>query len=193
MALTKQQLDEYFNDNYNSIKEYIQKSFSKNKVRNEDPDFFFSEIYIYVLDRIDDIDDTSMLKKYISTFIHNNTYWTNSQVRESEVHSRAVKNVEFIPSQYENTPSDEETQLSTDEQLNEYKAVIEMYYASLTSLEKKAVWEIYFIEGKQTVTKFAEHIKMSRSVADKFIKELKSDIRAYYEKYKTQYNISKND
>lgn len=72
------------------------------------------------------------------------------------------------------------------EKINEYKAVVEMYYASLKSLEKKAVWEIYFIEGKQTAKSFGEYIQMSRTVSTRFIKELKSDINKFYADYKKQ-------
>lgn len=182
--MTKQQLDQYFNKNYSLIKEYISKSFSKNGVKNEDPDFFFSELYLYILDRLNDIEEESTLKKYISTFIHNNTYWTNSSVREAEVHSRRKRNTEFIPDQFESEPADDEEDQLEAEKLNEYKAVIEMYYQSLTSLEKKATWEIFFIEKKRTYQAFADYIQMSKTVGEKFIRELKSDIREYYRKYK---------
>lgn len=183
MSLTKQQLDRYFTVHYEEIKLYIEKSFSKHKIWNEEPDFFLSELYVYVEKRLEEIDSEATLKKYISTFIHNNTYWTNSSVREAEIYGRRIRQVEYVQSHHEDLIDSPEG-LEQDELINEYKAVVEMYYASLTSLEKKSVWEIYFIEKKQTVSAFAEHIQMSRTVADKFIKELKNDIRTYYKKYK---------
>lgn len=187
MAITKQQLDNYFTEKYTEIKLYIEKSFSKHNVRGEDSDFFFSEAYIYLEQRMEDMDTEQDIKNYLSTFIHNNTYWVNSSVREAENYTRRVRHVEYVPSDFENETDDEE-QMEEDSLMNEYSAVIEMYYHSLMSVEKKAVWEIYFIEKKRTISAFAEHIQMSRTVADKFIKELKSDIREYYKDYKSKQN-----
>lgn len=183
--MEKIEIDNYFTENYTELGLFISKSFSKHSVMNEDPLFFLSEMYTYMIERKDSIEDVPELKKYISTFIHNNSYWTNSGVREAESYSRRMKLEEYIPSKFENEV-DSEYEVEVEEQMNEYKAVIEMYYQSLTSLSKKASWEIYFIEKKQTVKDFAEHIQMSRTVADKFIKELKTDIRAYYSDYKRE-------
>lgn len=185
--MTKGEIDVYFTEKYEEIKLYIEKSFSKHKIFNENPDFFFSELYLYIVERKDEIDSEQDLRNYISTFIHNNTYWTNSSIRESENYSRLRKNVEFIPEHFENLTEDT-SDLETEAKMNEYKAVIEMYYKSLTSLEKKAVWEIYFIEKKRTIQEFADYIQRSRSVADKFIKTLWKDIREYYKNYKEGLN-----
>lgn len=183
MQITKKELDLYFEANYDSIILYIKKTFSKYRIFDEEPEFFFSELYLYIVDRLEEIDCEHTLKNYISTFIHNNSYWTNSQVRENERPAIRNRKVEYIQDQHENILDDNYT-IEDDEKMDEYKAVVEMYYASLTSLEKKAVWEIYFLEGKTTITSFAEHIQMSRTVAYKFIKELKADIQSYYQKYK---------
>lgn len=181
--MTKQEVDSYFNENYEDIKLYISKSFSKNGIFNESVDMFLSEAYLYIYDRKEDIDTNKDLKNILSKFIYSNTYWTNSQVRESEVYSRKIKNVEYNAENFQNA-IDEEIDLEFEKNINEYKAVVQMYYLQLTSLEKKAVWEIYFIENKKTVAEFSRYIKMKNEVGSQFIKELKEDLKAYYEEYK---------
>lgn len=183
--MTKRRLDKYFSTEYDEIKLYVQKSFSKHNIWNEEPDFFVSEIYLYLLEKIEEIDSEKTLKSYIGTFIHNHCYWNNSEVREAERYGRRIRNSEFIPHHHDNLTDDVYAQ-NEMEKINEYKAVVEMYYASLKSLEKKAVWEIYFIEGKQTAKSFGEYIQMSRTVSTKFIKELKKDINKFYDDYKKQ-------
>lgn len=184
--ITKREIDNYFNTNYDSILLYIDKTFSKYKhnMYNENTEFFLSELYLYVEKRKEDIQDESMLKKYISTFINNNCYWTNSNVRESLQLQKQNKTIEFDVGFHDEEEWEVEEELDI---INEYKAVVEMYYKELRSVDKKVVWEIYFIEGKQTIKSFAEYINMSRTVANKLIKELKKDILNYYEEYKLKY------
>jgi len=184
--VTKQQLDKYFIDNRTQIKEHIVKSFYKFGVKGEEPDFFFSETYLYLLSKIGELKTEKDIKNYTSTFIHNNTYWNNSSVREDYVASKRETIVSFEPNTHDATIYEMDDE-SEEDLVNEYRAVVEMYYQSLKSVEKKAVWEIYFIEGKKTITSFSQHIKMSRTVADKFIKEMKKDINEYYKQYKIQY------
>lgn len=181
--MTKQEVDNYFNDNYDDIRLYISKSFSKNKIFNENIDMFLSEAYLYIYDRMDEIDSNDDLKNILSKFIYSNTYWTNSRVRESEVYTRRIKNVQYDPQSFQNLV-DEDIDLEFERNMNEYKAVVQLYYLQLKSLEKKAIWEIYFIENKKTVAEFSRYIKMKNEVGSQCIKELKEDLRAYYEEYK---------
>lgn len=104
--MTKRRLDKYFSTEYDQIKLYVQKSFSKHNIWNEEPDFFVSEIYIYVLDKIEEIDSEEKLKSYIGTFIHNHCYWNNSEIREAERYGRRIRNLEFIPHHHDNLTDD---------------------------------------------------------------------------------------
>ena len=184
MAIIKSDIDNYFTSNYDDLLLYAKKLMSKHRVVGETPEFFLSEAYMYVVERVDEIDDTQDLRNYIGTFLHRNSYWTNG-VREAENKSRRIKYIVYDPEDFINiTDAIDEDELFEIEKLNEYKSVIEMYYQSLTSLEKKAVWEIYFEEKKRTAKEFAEYIQMSTTTAYMFIKQLKQDIREYYQKYK---------
>lgn len=181
--MTKRQIDKYFSANHSTIVDYIKNSFFKTNIFDEEPDFFLTECYLYVLERKDDIEDTEMLQKYISTFIYNHTRWTGSNVREMGTAKKQALLTEFNP-EIMDTP---DTVEPYDEQEEiDYEALNEIYYQSLTTIEEIAVWEIYFLQGMTSHRKFGEHIGRSKSVGDKYINWLRADIKRFYSEYQAK-------
>lgn len=189
MIIDKQYLDNYFTTNHTGIIEYIEKSFSKHNVKRESSSFFFSKAYEYLLDKVDDLKTEKDVKNYLSTFIYKNSYWRNSSVREALHPTRSIKNVEYEEQDFENL-QDDEYDYSEEQTLNEYKAVSEMYYASLKSVEKRAIWEIYFVHNKVLIKDFAKHIGMSKSISHSYIVSLKKEMKEFYDEYKANKNIT---
>lgn len=184
--MSKIEIDKYFQKNYKDIEKFAKSSLLKKNLFNEESDYFVSEIYMHVLKYADEISDEEILKNYISTFIYKNCMWTSSLVREmgKVTKKNNLKTVEFI---YEKCDLSEEYKvehLFEEFDLNDYQSIIELYYEQLNSLEKKVVWEIYFVHKKNSNAKFAKHIGRSRTVAEKYIKQLKKDLQEFYEQYK---------
>lgn len=182
--IKKSDIDKYFTKNEKELLQYIRSMFSKKRIFNENPHFFFSELYLYIIDRQSELETELDIKNYCSTFIYRHCTWVNSKIRESERNYITSRHCEFIPELHEYSDEDDQSRRAKILLDDEYKTIIELYYQSLTTADKKAIWEIYFIHKKQTITAFAEYIKLSRSVANKLIKELKRDLNEFYENYK---------
>jgi len=192
--MTKELIDDYFINNKKEIKNYIENRFFSKNIFNEEPDYFFSELYLFILDRKNIINNEQELKNFISNFIYKNTSWVNSQYRELGSVQKTSKLEEFNNTIHDNIYNDNiEEKIFEEINLFEYEAVNELYYQSLTSLEKKVVWEIYFIEKRNSIRKFATYIGRSRSVAERYIKELKKDLNNFYNDLKLTDNTNSNN
>lgn len=182
--INKQDIDQYFTRNEKDLIQYIKSMFSKKRIFNENPDFFLSELYLYIIDKQDELETEQDIKNYCSTFIYRHCTWVNSKIRESERKYITARHCEFIPELHESSDEEDQERRAIIRLDDEYKTITELYYQSLTTADKKAIWEIYFIHKKQTISAFAEYIKLSRSVANKLIKELKRDLNEFYERFK---------
>jgi hypothetical protein len=192
--MNKEQIDNYFTKNTKQIKSYIENRFFSRNIFNEQVDYFFTELYLFILERKDLIDNEKTLQNFISNFIYMNTQWKNSQYRELGSIQKTSKKQEFVNELHDFLfdESDVEEKIFDEINLYEYNAINELYYQSLTSLEKKVIWEIYFIEKQNSIRKFAKYIGRSRSVADRYIKELKSDLNKFYNDLKTKEEKNNN-
>jgi hypothetical protein len=192
--MNKEQIDNYFTKNTKQIKSYIENRFFSRNIFNEQVDYFFTELYLFILERKELIDNEKTLQNFISNFIYMNTQWKNSQYRELGSIQKTSKKQEFVNELHDFLfdESDVEEKIFDEINLYEYNAINELYYQSLTSLEKKVIWEIYFIEKQNSIRKFAKYIGRSRSVADRYIKELKSDLNKFYNDLKTKEEKNNN-
>lgn len=187
-AMNKQQIDKYFTENYKDIRKFIANSMFKYKLFTEDKDYFMSELYLFILGRAPIIHDEKQLKKFISNCIHQNTQWHNG-FREMGKLQKTSRSVEFTDKHDSSIEDDMHSLIDGDIQMGEYQAIIELYRQTETSLEKQVVWDIYFIEGKQTYRSFADYIQRSTTVSSFYIKRLKKDLNEFYQNYLTKNNI----
>jgi hypothetical protein len=183
--MLKEDIDKYFTKNKKDIINYIQNRFFAKNIFDEEPDYFFSELYMFILERKNLIEDEVILKNFISNFIYMNTQWTNSQFREMGSKQKKKRFEEFIPELHETSyEGDIEDKVFNEIVMDELIVVNELYYQSLEKLEEKVIWEIFFIEKQNSIRKFAKYIGRSRSVADKYIKQLKNDLKLFYNNLK---------
>lgn len=181
--MTKENIDKYFTANHKSILNYIENCFFKHNIFDEEPNYFLSELYIFILKRKDIIKDDEELKKFISNFIYMHTYWTNSEHRELGTVIKQAKKVEYIA--HNDNRQDEFDIIDTmsDDLPIELAAVNELYRASLTSLEKQIVWDIYFTEGKSSARKFGDYIGKSRHVGSQYTRILRREMKEFYNEF----------
>lgn len=193
--MNKKQIDQYFEKNIKNIRLYVENRFFSKNIFNEEVDYFISELYIFILNRMDKINTEIELKNFISNFIYMNTEWTNSQYRELGSLQKTSKKEEFNASIHDDFTDvdDIEEKIFNEINMYEYETINELYYQSLTNLEKKVVWEIFFIEKRNSIRKFATYIGRSRSVADRYIKELKNDLNTFYKELKLTNNQNNNN
>lgn len=196
--MNKAQIDRYFTENYDDILLYINKRFSQTNRFKEIPECFFSNLYIYIIDRKGKIEDEKQLKKWIGQFIYMNTYWNNSTALENRREYHSTYNyTELQLSNYDEEYTKEEnidlqrkeiSKLNTNiEEMiiyEEMNTINNAFYNQLDSMLDKAIWEILFIHKKQTVRAFAEYINRPPSSAQNILKPFKEKMRRYYNKTK---------
>jgi len=191
--MSKEKIDEYFNKNYKQIIDYIKNCFFNNHIFNEEPEYFATELYLFILKKKEIIKDEVELKKFVSNFIYMHTKWSNSNYRESGQQQKRLKNIEFTPEFHDNEIDESLDELINDEiKLDDYQAICELYRQNETNLEKQIVWDIFFVEGKKTYKEFGEYCGFSITPAGKFIKQLKKDLKEFYDDYKKQYLNDEN-
>jgi hypothetical protein len=112
------------------------------------------------------------------------TYWSNSQYRELGQLQKTKRATEYIIEfDKREDDFDIENEIDNDIQSGQYHAIVELYRAKQTKLEKQVVWDIYFVEKQNTARKFGAYIGKSRHVGAQYIKELKEDLKSFYDDY----------
>lgn len=172
----KKHIDKYFKEEYDELVLYASKMYSSQNKFNESPDALISSAYIYLIDNIHKIEVEGDVKNFVSTYIYHNTIWNNGYTELEKGYRRKVT----VP--YETIEYDAVLESSSDVEEEEelkIKAILLTYEKSKT-LEEKAVWELYFEEGWNTVKKFSKNLGMSRMPSYEYIKDLRERIKANY-------------
>lgn len=180
--MTKRDIDNYINRNYDKLVIYAKKMYIQRNKVDESEYAIISGLYEYLLSNISKLKNEDDIKNFSSTFIYNNTYWTNG-FTEKEPGRRRHKMDDIDVLDYDKYYVDEFDYCT---EIDDRLAFIEFYYTLLKTPEERAVWEIYFIEEKQTGREFGEYIKLSTTVGGRYIKWLREDIKEKYEIYKKQ-------
>jgi hypothetical protein len=168
-------IDKYINNNYEKILTYIKKSIWKFKRFGVEPEFILSSVYLHLKKNEDKLKCDSDIKKYISTYIHNNLYWENG-VRE--LGQKGLKK-NRLSTELDLNKHDMPNDDYDFENVNYYddlEATCELWRQKQKSLHKQIIYDVYFIEGKNTTRKFAEHFGMSTFPAWSYIKTMKEEL-----------------
>lgn len=184
--ITKKDIDNYITKNYDDIIEYIKAMIYRHRLK-EEPEYFFSELYLNLIKKKKTFNDEIHLKNYISNFIYNNGRWYNSPVREMGNIVKANRVEEFVPENHDEedcTEKEIEQKLFQEFELYEHQGINELYYQQLTCLEMKVAWEIVFVHKMYSTRKFGAYVGRSKSVGSRYINMLKADMKKFYIVYK---------
>lgn len=173
--MQKKDIDKYFTDNYEDLVEYAKRMYITQSKYKESPHALVSGAYEYLLSHLGNLESELDIKNFTSTFIYHNTRWNNGWTEYRKKYQR-VKTYSYETGVHD---FEEDKVYSQEEYDTQIKAILDTY-KNYTSLEDKAVWEIYFEKGCNTVIKFAEYIGMSRMPAYNYIKKLREDINKTY-------------
>lgn len=191
--MEKKDVDQYFTKNEKEIKHYIRSRFFSKNIREEEPDYFFSELYAFIIGRKDLITDDKKLKDFISNFIYMNTHWANSQYRELGSRQKTDKVVPYTDG-YGSTLVCKGVDMDRDSfkepAVYDYQSISELYYDQLQDSYLKASWEIVFIHGKSNITKYAQHIGRGKTIASRCLNDLKEDMSKFYVEYTSRQSWS---
>lgn len=160
---TKKEIDAYYTENYEDIVRYATSLLRKFN-RDETAEAMVAASYEHLIE-LQPFE--GKIKTYIGTFLYNNCYWTTNPFTE-----RSKEKI--IEGAFE--IEDESEELITED----YRTFLLAYYDNVPNLELRASFEIYVLLKHNTIKSFAEYIGLSRSVAEKFIRNLKEDMKRFY-------------
>jgi hypothetical protein len=174
--ITKQQLDTYFNENYQNILN-LTGSLVKTYKRKYNPSILLSHGYEYLLSKKKDIPQDE-IQQWLITFIKNNIRWENSSINKKE----KIEDNYIINEYYDQIDDDEELNIKVKQELiyNEQKAILDQYrYNYLTDKQMQIVFDVYFNKQQSSCRKMGRHFNIHYVSAHKLIKTLKEDINHY--------------
>ena len=160
---TKKEIDEYYSEHYDEIVQYATSLLKKFR-RDETPEAMVASSYEHLIDLAP---FEGKIKTYIGTYLYNNCYWTTNPFTERS----KEKTFDF-----EFDVEEEHEELITED----YRTFLLAYYDNVPNLELRATFEIYVLQKHNTIKAFSEYIGLSRSVAEKFIRNLKADMKKFY-------------
>jgi len=175
MAVTKRQLDNYFNNNYYDILKLTQNIINKLKKKYE-PETLLANGYIYLKNKQSDIPEEEDIQRWLITYIKNEIKWTNSQISKEE---KIKDNIEINDYHQENDDSDIQDKIDYELRYNKEKDILNQYRNDyLKDKQRQIIFDIYFLKGHSSSRKMGRHFNIHYVSAWKLINEMKEDI--YY-------------
>lgn len=195
--MSKQEIDNYFV----SIIPMLSKTakgikFKQNKSHIQ-TDVIINEAYLHVQKNLDIIEDTTDVEKIATQFIKMNITWKNSQLNK----------MEKVNDNYQQTTEDDEDDFSQNKTItetfndeedfdieleqkleierwyNEKKCMLAMYRQQEKNKINQIIYDCFFIKGLQSGKDLADHLKMDKGAAWRYIRIMKAAIKNYAENY----------
>jgi hypothetical protein len=119
------------------------------------------------------------LQKMSVNFINKNLLWDNSQL--------VIKHsVNSLHNEYNNFIDDDielDNKIEIEKWYNEKMFLLQVYRQQETDREKQIIFDVYFKKGIIKGTDMAKHLKINKDYANKYIREMKKDIKDFIIKY----------
>ena len=184
--ITKHNLDKYFTSLVPEL-EIIVKGICYKKFKNYDPFVVINEAYIHAIQNIESIHSEHQAERLIKNYIKQNIVWYNSKINKLERVNDNLSDTPYIKELDED--DDLEAKIEIELWLTERKVILQMYRKQLKDMEKRRLFDAYFLEGIQTGLALAIYFNTNKDYASKRIRELKAEIRHFYnEELKNNYS-----
>lgn len=147
-----------------------------------------NESYIHLINNIGNFSNEDELQRIVIKFIRDNIWWTNSKLnKEERVNTTFEIEEQKKDSNYvstERTTEDDEEDFEFKIEIErwyvERKCTLEMYRAQEEDKVKQIVFDCFFRKGITKGTELSKHLKINKDYAAKYIREMKQDIRDYF-------------
>lgn len=200
--MTKNKADEFFSSIIPMLTTIIKgTTFKYNK--DIEPQVVLAEAYIYMHDRLKDIETENHYQRMIIDFIKKNIGWYNSKLNKLE---RVNNNLEFYSEGDENndvsvnkaiteTIEREDTQdvdlqhkVNIEEWYNEKQCILQMYRFQEKDKVKQIIFDLYFGKGLTKGVQLSKHLSVNKDYGCQYIREMKADIKLFNENYSKNIN-----
>lgn len=174
--MTKQEIDKYFTDNYNTILKTTKSQLFKNKKLHIQTEVLINNLYLHIHKKMKEITDTSKLESYIYQYIKMESYWKNGTSSLQE----KISDYEMLitPVVLDDSIEDAENLLESEYQIQNYRYILECFYQSL-DFEGKRIYEMYFIKGLNNSRLISEHLNVSRTQGYIIVKKFRDQMEEY--------------
>ena len=164
--MTKEDIDNYFIDNYSELENVIKSNAPKSKSVNREN--AMSYVYEACLKNRNNI---NCIDSFVRIATANQYRWMNSEYNKDNL---------IPPSNdlHENYTYIEEQSNTIDEEYQELQYALAMYYKE-ASPHERALHDLFIKEGLRTVRQMRDRLKTSHYGAHQLLKEFKSKIKEY--------------
>ena len=175
--MTKKEFDNYFVSQLPML-QIIVKGVAYKQNKKIDTDAAINEAYLHCHKNLDKLMTENQAQRMMVQFINMNIIWENSQLNKME---RVNDIGEFyIKDDIDDIDDSLEDKLKIEEWYNERKSYLEIYRQQENDAVKGIIFDCFF---KKNITKgldLAKHLGINKDKASKYIRELKSDVKEFY-------------
>jgi hypothetical protein len=196
--LTKKEIDDYFVNIIPMLTKTAKGIKYKQNKGNLETDVIINETYLHIQKNMDIIKENKDIEKIATQFIKMNIGWQNSQLNK----------MEKVNNNYQSTTEDDEDDFSQDKTItetfndeedfdieleqkleierwyNEKKCLLAMYRQQEKNKINQIIYDCFFIKDIKTGKQLAEHLKMDKGAAWRYIRIMKQSIKKYVDNYK---------
>lgn len=183
--VTKEQIDNYFSQNYDYLLESITKTKGKyNPTATYDPIELLSITYLHLQKNKEAIPATNAgIMSFTMRYMTNQLNWSSSETnklyRGKEVLGDTNPNINLIDDE-----SDLLIKINIEKRYNEQKATLINFYNQITDKQQKIMFQVIFFKGIRTLKELTKHFGIAKNYIVKIRKELYNNLNTYIENEK---------
>jgi len=179
--VTKKQIDDFYILNIDML-EKIAAGISYKNNKGINPSAAISESFIYVMNIKNKIKPTDLQKVVINYIKQEVGAWSNSQLNLKEGKKRL--DTYYVPDKADDTYESIDDKIKLEIWYSDRKSILFMYRKQETNKIKQIIFDCYFNKGLTKGLDMAKHLKINKDYASKYIRELKMDVKNFYEQNK---------
>ena len=178
-TITKTDVDNYFNKNYNEILLAIKKTKIKyNPNGHWEEDELLSDTYEHLILNVDKIESIKQIEAFTMRYMTNQIKWANSKINRLHISTKTSLQEE-IRMIIIDDDSDLEDKIRIETEYNNQKAILYQFYQQLPTKQEKILFEVIFYKGIKTVKALSEHFKINKNYIQIMKKKLMDDLKEY--------------
>jgi hypothetical protein len=179
MMVTKQEIDNYFTNNYSKILLAIGKTKSKyNTMGNWEPDELLTDTYQHLLDNQNKIEDNNQIEAFTMRYMSNQVKWANSKINRLHRQEK-ITYEETINHQLIDDESDLMDKIKLEQDFNDKRAILFNFYQQLPTKQEKILFEVIFVKGIKTVKALSSHFNINKNYIQTMKKKLFDELKQY--------------
>lgn len=177
--ITKQQIDDYFNENY----KYLSLSIKKTKIKyQQSTDWDCAELlsatYIHLIDNVDKMKEEKHIESFFMRYMTNQIVWNNSAINQLYKDCRMITQDEMRFDVIDDE-SEMDHKLFLEKEYNKKKAILFDFYSQLPTKQEKILFEVIFHKGIKTVKALSIHFGINRNYIQIMKKKLMDDLKEF--------------